>query len=34
MPYTDLREFLKKFEYAGKLHRITKTVDIGWLETA
>jgi 3-polyprenyl-4-hydroxybenzoate decarboxylase len=29
MPYTDLREFLNKLESAGKLHRITKPVDIG-----
>jgi UbiD family decarboxylase len=30
MPYTDLREFLKKLESAGRLHRITKTVDKDW----
>ncbi len=30
MPYTDLREFLKKLESTGKLHRITKPVDKDW----
>ncbi|MGE5819565.1 MAG: UbiD family decarboxylase [Deltaproteobacteria bacterium] len=30
MPYTDLREFLKKLESAGRLHRITKPVDKDW----
>jgi UbiD family decarboxylase len=30
MPYADLREFLKKLESCGKLHRITKPVDKDW----
>lgn len=30
MPHTDLRDFLKKLESAGKLHRITKPVDKDW----
>ena len=30
MPYTDLREFLKKLESAGRLHHITKPVDKDW----
>ena len=30
MPYSDLREFLKKLESTGKLHRITKPVDKDW----
>jgi UbiD family decarboxylase len=30
MPYNDLREFLKKLESVGKLHRITKPVDKDW----
>jgi len=30
MPYADLREFLKKLESCGKLHRIAKPVDKDW----
>jgi UbiD family decarboxylase len=30
MPYADLREFLKKLESCGKLHRISKPVDKDW----
>lgn len=30
MPYADLREFLKKLESSGKLHRIAKPVDKDW----
>ena len=30
MPYVDLREFLRKLEAAGKLHRITQQVDKDW----
>jgi UbiD family decarboxylase len=30
MPFTDLRQFLKKLEAHGKLHRITKPVDKDW----
>ncbi|MBI2364726.1 MAG: UbiD family decarboxylase, partial [Deltaproteobacteria bacterium] len=30
MPYADLREFLKKLESCGKLHRIVKPVDKDW----
>jgi UbiD family decarboxylase len=30
MPYADLREFLKKLESCGKLHRIIKPVDKDW----
>jgi len=30
MPYSDLRDFLKKLESCGKLHRIAKPVDKDW----
>ena len=30
MPYSDLRDFLKKLESSGKLHRIAKPVDKDW----